>query len=471
MPTECTLSKSATRQRLSSSNNARLNITETVNVQHWPFLFYFALMESAVKYIIDFLLKGNSHLASRIGYTNNESLFTNYSVVIVPSGFFDAETYGTLASEPQLPLKEINGTPILFGTEEIKRQASTIVIHADLVASAFFLLSRYEEFIHPADNRDAHGRYVGKNSQPCRAKFINRPIVDEYADILLKCLSEAGCEVKFPPAAYRNIYLTHDIDFLTNYRHLRGFLGGIKRNLLSPKGLCRIAKSVFSLENDPAFTFRWILEQDSKVADAQQVYFVKSAVSQAVADYPGYNLNGKDFKKLSHLLKENNCKLGLHTSYNSANHLEYIKMEKAKLEQSLGMTVTASRWHFLRTTQPFDYKELLSAGITDDFTMGYADTAGFRLGTSRAVQWINPENLEVTNLTIHPLTAMDCTFSNQEYMNLTENEAEEKIVSLLNQTKKHNGDVVLLWHNTVFSELDGGYHKSLYTNIIKELAR
>ena len=428
-------------------------------------------MESAIKYIIDFLLKGNSHLASRVGYTNNRSLFANYSVVILPSGFFDAETYGTQASEPQLPLKEFNGTPILFGTEEIKRQASTIVIHADLVASAFFLLSRYEEFIHPDDNRDAHGRYVGRKSLPYRANFISRPIVDEYADILLKCLSEAGCDVKFPPASYRKIYLTHDIDFLTNYRHLRGFAGGIKRNLLSPKGLCRIAQSVFSLENDPAFTFRWILEQDSKVTDAQQVYFVKSAVSQAAADYPGYNLNGKDFKKLSQLLKKNNCKLGLHTSYNSANHLKYIKMEKTKLEQSLEMTVTANRWHFLRTTQPSDYKELLSAGITDDFTMGYADIAGFRLGTSRAVQWINPENIEVTNLTQHPLTAMDCTFSNQEYMNLTESEAEEKMVSLLNQTKKHNGDVVLLWHNTVFSELDGGYHKSLYTNIIKELAR
>ena len=66
---------------------------------------------------------------------------------------------------------------------------------------------------------------------------------------------------------------------------------------------------------------------------------------------------------------------------------------------------------------------------------------------------------------------MDCTFSNQEYMNLTENEAFEKIIGLLNQVKKHNGEVVLLWHNTVFSEIDGGYHKSLYTNIIKELAK
>ena len=35
---------------------------------------------------------------------------------------------------------------------------------------------------------------------------------------------------------------------------------------------------------------------------------------------------------------------------------------------------------------------LEKAGITDDFTIGYPDVAGFRLGTSRPVHWINPEN-------------------------------------------------------------------------------
>lgn len=428
-------------------------------------------MNNAVEYIIGFLLNGNPQLASRVGYTGNAAMFSNYSVVIVPSGFFDAETYGTPASEPKLPLKKIGDTPILFGTPEISRQGNTIVIHADIVASAFFMLSRYEEWLHPTDNRDAHGRYVGKNSLPCRANFINRPIVDEYSNLLLKCMSDAGCEVAFPPKAYQRIYLTHDVDFLTNYRHLRGFLGGIKRNLLSIRGLCRVAKSVLKLENDPAFTFPWILEQDSQVTDAQSVFFLKSAVAQASSDYPNYNLKGKDFKNLVQLLKVNNCQFGLHSSYYSANHLEYIELEKQKLEQCLGMTITANRWHFLRTLQPSDYKELLSAGITDDFTLGYADIAGFRLGTTRATKWINPENIEVTNLTLHPLTAMDCTFSNQEYMNLTENEAFDKLIGLLNQVKKHNGEVVLLWHNTVFSEIDGGYHKSLYTNIIKELAK
>ena len=428
-------------------------------------------MEAAVKYIIDFLLNGNTQLASRVGYTADAAQIEQYNVAIVPSGFFDKATYGKPASEPQLPLKEFNGTPILFGTPEIESQGGTIVIHADIVASAFFLLARYEEFLHPSDNRDAHGRYVGKKSLPSRANFISRPIVDEYSLILLKYLSEAGCKVVFPPTEFRNIYLTHDVDFLTNYRHLRGFFGGVKRNLLSPKGLCKVAKSAFSLENDPAFTFPWILEQDNKVAGAQKVYFLKSAVVQASADYPGYNLTGKDCSKLVGMLKQNICRIGLHTSYFSANHLEYIELEKQKLEQRLNLTVSASRWHFLRTLQPTDYKELLSAGITDDFTLGYADIAGFRLGTSRPVCWINPENLVVTNLTLHPLTAMDCTFSNQEYMNLTEIEAFEAINDLLKQVKKHNGEVVLLWHNTVFSDLDGGYHKSLYTNIIKELAK
>ena len=115
-------------------------------------------MESAVKYIIDFLLNGNTQLSSHVGYTANAAEFATYSVVIAPSGFFDSGTYGTAATEPQLPLKELDGTPILFGAPEITRKGDTIVIQADIVASTFFLLARYEEFIHPADNRDAHGR-------------------------------------------------------------------------------------------------------------------------------------------------------------------------------------------------------------------------------------------------------------------------------------------------------------------------
>ena len=427
-------------------------------------------MRETIEYIIRFLLHGNDDLLCRVGYTRDAALFPQYDVVILPSPFFDEGVYGTPQSEPSLPLPTIGDTPILFGSPEVEQVGSTKVVHADLVASAYFLISRYEEYLHPDRHRDAHGRFSGKESLPYRAGFLLRPILDEYSHLLLTWLSESAT-VSFPSSGYEQIYLTHDIDRIAYYRNPRGFLGGIKRNLTSFPGLKNVLKAPLRLANDPAYTFPWIIEMDKKVKDAQSVYFVKSAIRQHANDLPSYSLAGKDFKRLYTLLKENHALFGLHTSYHSGEHTETIPQEKKQLEEAIDCPISLNRWHFLRTLQPSDFNALIDAGIHDDFTMGYADTVGFRLGTSRCVRWIDPQSRRVTSLRLHPLVAMDCSLSNSYYMSLTEEEATNTLLTLLAQIKKHHGEVVLLWHNTVFSSVEGGYHPSLYQTIIEELSK
>ena len=426
-------------------------------------------MDKTIEYIIEFLLHNNKSLASRVGYTADAAQFGRYSVVIVPSRFFDDDVYGTKQSEPELPLSSVDGVPLLFGTPKFERQGATLVVYADIVASAYFLLSRYEEFLHPSDRRDAHGRFLGAESLLGRAGFLQRPIVDEYSDLLLKWLSDVGQSVETPAVGFSKIYLTHDVDQLTFYRRLRGFAGGFVRNLKSASGLKTVIKSLLRLENDPAYTFEWMLRQDAQVIDAQSLFFIKSAVKPHKFDYPGYDLKGKDFRKLMSMLKQSGCLVGLHASYASGEQLSLIISEKQKLEDALEQPITMNRWHFLRTLQPTDYEILAKNGIEDDFTVGYADRTGFRLGTSRAVYWINPKTKEVSGLRLHPLTVMDCTLSHSGYMNLPENEAETNVAGILRQIKKHNGEVVFLWHNTVFSSLEPDYHRILYPQIIKML--
>ena len=427
-------------------------------------------MRETIEYIIRFLLHGNDDLLCRVGYTRDTALFPQYDVVILPSPFFDDEVYGTPQSEPVFPLPTIGDTPILFGSPEIEQVGSTKVVHADLVASAYFLISRYEEYLHPDQHRDAHGRFSGKESLPYRAGFLLRPVLDEYSHLLLTWLSESAT-VSFPSPGYEQIYLTHDIDRIAYYRNPRGFLGGIKRNLTAFPGLKKVLKAPLRLENDPAYTFPWIIEMDRKVKGAQSVYFVKSAIHQHANDLPSYSLTGKDFKRLFSLLKTNNVRFGLHTSYYAGEHPEIIPQEKEQLERSLNLPISFNRWHFLRSLQPADFNALINAGVSDDFTLGYADTVGFRLGTSRCVRWIDPKSRKVTSLRLHPLVAMDCSLSNSYYMNLTEDEAKKTLLSLLSQIRKHHGEVVLLWHNTVFSSVEGGYHPSLYQTIIEELSK
>ena len=164
-------------------------------------------------YIIRFLIGDDmpSELTEMIGYTNDPNRFANYKVVIIPSGFFNERIYGTKSSLPQLPLQEIQGVPLLFGSPKEERIGNTWVIHADIIASTFFLITRYEEMIR-RNIRDEHGRFLGKESLPYKAGFIRRPIVDEYRLLLHRWLCQAQICIPDIKTQIRKIYLTHDVD-------------------------------------------------------------------------------------------------------------------------------------------------------------------------------------------------------------------------------------------------------------------
>ena len=84
-------------------------------------------------YIIRFLLGDDvpEDIVSSVGYTANRGLFERYSIVVIPSGFFSNHVYGTPASLPELPLQEIEGTPLLFGTPEVEQVDDTLVTSTD----------------------------------------------------------------------------------------------------------------------------------------------------------------------------------------------------------------------------------------------------------------------------------------------------------------------------------------------------
>ena len=411
-------------------------------------------MQKIIDYIIQFLIR-DEHNAHHVGYCNDKTQWSKYKVVIVPSNFFDNNIYGTQQSMPSLPLQEIEGIPFLYGSPHIEKIENTIVCHADLINN----------------NRDTHGRYIGKQSIPAKANFIHRPIVEEYGELLRKLLQQTNITLSPIPQQINHIYLTHDVDSITNYRRLRGFLGGTYRSIVKrTESLTTILKSLTNINNDPAYTFPWILQQDNQLPEATQIYFIKATHNAKGFDRPTYNLIGKNFIHLKkEILKSSpNAIFGLHASYRSGNTPDIIVEEQKLLQYAIeNQRITTSRHHYLRSLQPNDMETLIDARITDDYTMGYADIAGFRLGTCRAVRFINPSTRKLTSLTLHPLTIMDCTLSESHYMNLNYNQALSYSQSIINEIQKYNGDLSLLWHNTRFS--DHSYHRTLYSEIIKYL--
>ena len=280
-------------------------------------------MIDTIQYILRFLLGEDisEDLLSQVGYTDDPKEYHRYKVVIIPSPFFSPEIYGSLKSIPSVPLQIWEEAPLLFGNPLIEVIENTRILHPDLVASTYFLISRYEEMVRD-DVRDVHGRFKGIESLPYRAGFIDSPLVDEYSKLLRIQLREAGFEIPELPKEIRKIYLTHDIDQLSHYRSVRGLMGGLLRGIRWPKEGNQAIKSYFGgLRNDPWYTLPWLFKLDNSVRQVlgndrcEPIAFIKVGGGTRKEDKPFVTHHIPDFQSLLNLCRKKNIMLGLHSSY------------------------------------------------------------------------------------------------------------------------------------------------------------
>ena len=386
-------------------------------------------MQEIIEYIIQFLLYGNEQEAQHVGYTADESLWHNYRIVVVPNGHMGKQII--LPSEADLELR-------------IEKQGNTYVVYTDVIYNTFFYISRAEELL--VSERDEHGRFLAKYSMLGQKNRLMIPLIDEYSRAMIKLL-----DLPLPEPGYSRIYLTHDVDSIAHYRHLRGAIGGVLRGQVK-----QVLAARRDIHNDPAYTFSWLIAQDKKVEVAQSIYFVKDTPGKG-KDYPQYDLEGADFMGLKRQIENSGAQLGWHSTCYSLtslpHHLTTLSPNSLKLHRS----------HYLSC--PIEkMQQLVDMGVKDDFTMMFADQVGFRLQTTRAVRWINPMTWRLTELTLHPLTVMDCTLSHEHYMGLDEDEAYFECQRLFEKVHQNTGEVVLLWHNSIVN--DQTYHKALYPKVL-----
>ena len=392
-------------------------------------------MDEIINYIKTWLLYGNADAAQMIGYTAVEREWQKYKLVIVPNGHLGKD----------IVLPDLT-TPVVeqWSASEAPEQV-VAVVRNDLIYNTFFFISRAEEVINK--QRDEHGRFAAAYSVLGERNRLMVPTLDEYARLVMKAVGQP-----LPPSGFAHIYLTHDIDTIAHYRHLRGALGGLWRGEWR-----QVLRSWRDIENDPAYTFPWLVEQDSRVPLAEKIYFVKHSFGKGY-DYPQYNHHSPDAHRLRKFLEWNKVTIGWHSSYYGVGSIE----QRSKRRDELSV----HRSHYLNCSIE-NMRKLVALGITDDYTMGFADQAGFRLQTSRAVLWIDPERMQLTELVLHPLIIMDVTLSSKNYMALDQVEATYVCQQLIDKVRMHNGDLCLLWHNTSINQTD--YHKSLYPELLLSL--
>ena len=420
-------------------------------------------MDNLINYIINLLAHFPVSESGIVHYGKVENALNNTKIVIIPA-FPNFE----IINLPEIPFIQLDNTPILFGDARVEKQNNKIIIHADIIASSFFLLSRYEEILKP-ECRDQHGRFCAKYSIIFQQGYGNRPLVDEYSLLFRKWLREAGLNIPAEKEGFSKIYLTHDVDIPFRFeRFYTEFKQQIK-NMLHYHYRPSSLKIYFNEKYDDYYTFPKIINYDKTLRESlpevpvESIYFLITAGSLFNRKY--YNFLSKRISRLISLLKTSGAKLGLHVSYEAGINPEEIKYEAKRLINKLKLTNIISRHHYLQWREPEDVLFMEQAGISDDFTLSYADSVGFRVGTCRPYRFINPRTKELTNVMIHPLEIMECTLNRQNYMNLDYENALNICKEIIRQVFKHNGELVLLWHNTEFIGMN--YQEKLYDVVLE----
>jgi len=139
------------------------------------------------------------------------------------------------------------------------------------------------------------------------------------------------------------------------------------------------------------------------------------------------------------------------------------RKESESLSKRLGTTDHGVRMHWLF----FDENSpavLDQAGFGYDSTIGFRETIGYRAGT---MQVYKP--LGVKELMELPLHIMDTALFYPSYLNLTENEAQPLVRSLMNNAERIGGVLTINWHDRSIApeRLWGGF----YLNLVYELKR
>jgi hypothetical protein len=167
------------------------------------------------------------------------------------------------------------------------------------------------------------------------------------------------------------------------------------------------------------------------------VYFILTA------PFGKYDKNispkSKAFKDLVNKLKEFS-EIGIHPSYYSSVKTSLIEKEKKQLEEIARLKITKSRQHFLRFCFPCTFRTLMNAGITDDYSLGWRDEAGFRASIAVPYPFFDLVKNEETALMLHPLAFMDSVFSKDTAVGIL-NELRE-------EARKMGGDLIVLTHNS-----------------------
>jgi len=408
------------------SENISPRLTYTLNHIFWH---RFGINFHVTKNPIEF----KNALGAKINYSNKKF---DQAIQIVPQGLL----FETHINNEKPLIEHQEKFPVLFPTIADD-------IGFDIFSSVFWLLSRYEEY--QEHNTDAYNRFPAIESFAFKNGFLDLPVVDAWINYLGNLIHEKFSDIELREFMFKNI-TTIDVDSPWCYKNkgfLRNFAGLLRDSISLNIYNVKLRLSVLlNIMPDPWFKFDWLTEQAAAM-EKRLLFFIH------VGDYGKYDkttkYSGRSFSNFINSIS-NKADIGLHPSFKAALNKNRFAAEIKRLEALLNKKIQKSRQHFLVFSINEYYKLLMELGISEDYTMGFADKPGFRAGTSNSFYFYDLFDNQETKLLIHPFAVMDRTLNS--YENKSVETAIDTINKLAKNVKQVEGTFISLWHNESLSD-------------------
>jgi hypothetical protein len=331
---------------------------------------------------------------------------------------------------------EKNGHTLFFKTEGD--------LPFDIFAAAFYLLSRYEEWL--PHQKDIYGRYAYENSLAFKEGFLNIPLINDWLQHFKDSLR--GKTPSFTIHDSRFTFLpTYDIDEAFSFRHKewKRNTGATVKDLI--KGNWKRLKFRRDVLNnktkDPFDSYEWMNALHQRFQLRPRYFFL---LAERTGQYDRNILPGQ--QALRAIIKDHAGKyvVGIHPSWQSGDDAGLFSKEIETLSTITGKAVVSSRQHFIRFTIPQTYRQLILVGIKEDYSMGYGSINGFRASVASPFYWYDLEKEEQTSLLLYPFCYMEAnSFFEQKF---SPQQALEEMRHYHKVVKAVNGTMITIWHNT-----------------------
>ena len=425
---------------------------------------------------------------TRLGDSDESS---NLAKLTLDASFFHKAHQAWLKSEsmPVLPLANwtpvddgINANlvdpsvPVLYGQPGLVKNGEHLHINLDIFGSAFFMLSRYEELI--TKDRDSHDRFPATASVAYKAGFLDRPIINEYLEILWGCLQQFWPDLKRKERIFRKL-ISCDVD------HPFDLVGhSLKKTILrvgarlirdkNPKlALFDSLNYIFKkFDSDRFDEYRnnidWIMKVNSVVGNKVAFYFIPIQTNASKED-PNDVRSPKISKLLKHIV-DSGHEIGFHPGYDTYKFPENFKksanaLKEAFKKERIEFSNIGGRQHYLRYNIETTPQLWEGNGLTYDTSLSFADKAGFRTGVCYEYTMFNLVARRKMKLKQRPLIVMECSIIASGYEGLGYSvEAIKRFEYFTNTCRLFKGSFTLLWHNSYFTSK---ISKSFYLSVLQ----